>query len=142
MRHGILLVSVLWTLSVPAQPPQPADAATADDYCDAVIRKWDLLFQWARAAAPDIETGLADLDAYAEQGRRLVDTSLYSYEARFLERAYLQAIVLAVQLAVYGEDYGEDRANDLTEQLKAGARSQCINGVLDTLSEVPLPPRL
>ena len=138
MRHGILLASLLWTLSAPAQQPQPADAATADDYCDAVIHKWDLLFQWARDASPDIETGLADLDAYAERGRRLVDTSLYSYEARFLERAYLQAIVLAVQLAVYGED----RVNDLTEQLKAGARVQCVNGVLDTLSEVPLPPRL
>lgn len=138
MRHGILLVSLLWALSVPAQQPQPADAAAADDYCDAVIHKWDLLFQWARAAAPDVETGLADLDAYAERGRGLVDTSLYSYEARFLERAYLQAIVLAVQLAVYGED----RVDDLTEQLRAGARAQCIDGVLDTLSEVPLPPRL
>lgn len=138
MKHGILLVSLLWTMSVPAQHPQPADAAVADDYCDAVIQKWDLLFQWARAASPDIETGLADLDAYAERGRRLVETSLYSYEAKFLERAYLQAIVLAVQLAVYGEE----RATDLTEQLKEGARAQCINGVLDTLSEVPLPPRL
>jgi len=138
MRHGILLVSLLWTLSVPAQQPQPADAATAEDYCEAVIRKWDLLFQWARAAAPDIETGLADLDTYAERGRSLVDTSLFSYEARFLERAYLQAIVLAVQLAVYGED----RVNDMTEQLKEGAHAQCVNGVLDTLTEVPLPPRL
>lgn len=138
MRHGILLAGLLWTLCAPAQQPQPADAATADDYCEAVIHKWDLLFQWARAASPDIETGLADLDAYAERGRSLVDTSLYSYEARFLERAYLQAIVLAVQLAVYGED----RIDDLTEQLRAGARAQCVNGVLDTLSEVPLPPRL
>ena len=138
MRHGILLVNLLWTLSVAAQQPQPADAATADDYCDAVIHKWDLLFQWARAASPDIETGLADLDAYAERGRRLIETSLFSYEARFLERAYLQAIVLAVQLAVFGED----RATDLTEQLREGARAQCITGVLDTLSEVPLPPRL
>ena len=138
MRYGILLVALCWTLPAPAQQPQPADAATADDYCEAVMHKWDLLFQWARAASPDIETGLADLDAYAERGRRLVDRSLYSYEARFLERAYLQAIVLAVQLAVYGED----RATDLTEQLKAGARAQCVNGVLDTLSEVPIPPRL
>ena len=138
MRHGILLLSLLWTLSVTAQQPQPADAATAEDYCEAVIRKWDLLFQWARSAAPDMETGLADLDTYAERGRSLVDTSLYSYETRFLERAYLQAIVLAVQLAVYGED----RINDMTEQLKEGARAQCINGVLDTLTEVPLPPRL
>lgn len=138
MRHGILLLSFLWTLSVTAQQPQPADAATAEDYCEAVIRKWDLLFQWARSAAPDLETGLADLDTYAERGRSLVDTSLYSYETRFLERAYLQAIVLAVQLAVYGED----RINDMTEQLKEGARAQCINGVLDTLTEVPLPPRL
>ena len=138
MRHGILLASLLWTLSVPAQQPQPADAAVADDYCDAVIQKWDLLFRRARAAAPDIESGLADLDAYAERGRRLIDTSLYSYEARFLERAYIQAIVLAVQLAVFGED----RSTDLTEQLRAGGRAQCIDGVLDTLSEVPLPPRL
>lgn len=138
MRHGILLVSLLWTLCVPAQQPQPADAAVADEYCDAVISKWDLLFQWARAAAPDMETGLADLDSYAERGRRLVNTSRYSYETRFLERAYLQAIVVAVQLAVYGED----RITDMTEQLKAGARAQCIRGVLDTLSEVPLPPRL
>ena len=138
MRYGILLLSLLWTLSVTAQQPQPADAATAEDYCEAVIRKWDLLFQWARSAAPDMETGLADLDTYAERGRSLVDTSLYSYETRFLERAYLQAIVLAVQLAVYGED----RINDMTEQLKEGARAQCINGVLDTLTEVPLPPRL
>ena len=138
MRYWILLASLLWTLSVPAQQPQPADAATADDYCEAVIGKWELLFRWARAAAPDIETGLADLDAYAERGRNLVDTSLYSHETRFLERAYLQAIVLAVQLAVYGED----RINDMTEQLKEGARAQCVNGVLDTLSEVPLPPRL
>ena len=138
MKHGILLASLLWTLSVTAQQPQPSDAAVADDYCEAVIQKWDLLFQWARDAAPDIETGLADLDAYAERGRRLVDTSLYSYKARFLERAYIQAIVLAVQLAIYGED----RVNDLTEQLKEGARAQCVDGVLDTLSEVPLPPRL
>ena len=138
MRHVILLVGLLWTLCAPAQRPQPADAAVANEYCDAVIEKWDLLFQWARAAAPDIETGLADLDAYAERGRRLVDRSLYSYETRFLERAYLQAIVLAVQVAVYGED----RATDLTEQLRAGARAQCIDGVLETLSEVPLPPRL
>ncbi len=69
MRYGILLASILWTLSARAQQPQPADAADADDYCDAVIQKWDLLFQWARAASPDIETGLADLDAYAERGR-------------------------------------------------------------------------
>ncbi len=67
-----------------------------------------------------------------------MNTSLCSYETRFLERAYLQAIVLAVQLAVFGED----RATDLTEQLRAGARALCIDGVLDTLSEVPLPPRL
>ena len=86
MKHGILLASLLWTLSVTAQQPQPSDAAVADDYCEAVIQKWDLLFQWARDAAPDIETGLADLDAYAERGRRLVDTSLYSYKARFLCR--------------------------------------------------------
>ena len=138
MRHGILLMSLLWTLSVPAQQPQPSDAAVANDYCDALIRKWDLLFQWARAAAPDIETGLADLDGYAEQGRRLVETSLYPYEALFLEPAYLQAILVAVQLAVYGEE----RVADLTEQLKAGARAQCFNGVLGRLSEVPLPPRL
>ena len=138
MRHGILLMSLLWTLSVPAQQPQPSDAAVANEYCDALIRKWDLLFQWARAAAPDIETGLADLDGYAEQGRRLVETSLYPYEALFLERAYLQAILVAVQLAVYGEE----RVADLTEQLKAGARAQCFNGVLGRLSEVPLPPRL
>ena len=138
MRHGILLMSLLWTLSVPAQQPQPSDAAVANDYCDALIRKWDLLFQWARAAAPDIETGLADLDGYAEQGRRLVETSLYPYEALFLERAYLQAMLVAVQLAVYGEQ----RVADLTEQLKAGARAQCFSGVLGRLSEVPLPPRL
>ena len=54
MRHGILLATLLWALSVPAQQPQPADAAVADEYCDEVIYKWDLLFQWARAAAPDI----------------------------------------------------------------------------------------
>ena len=76
--------------------------------------------------------------ATPEQGRRLVETSLYPYEALFLERAYLQAILVAVQLAVYGEE----RVADLTEQLKAGARAQCFNGVLGRLSEVPLPPRL
>ena len=136
MRHRILLVSLLMTLSASAQ--QPSDAAVANEYCDNLIHKWDLLFQWARAAAPDMEEGLADLDAYAEKGRRLVDNSFYPYEHRFLERAYLQAILVAVQLAMHSDR----EAVALTARLKEGARAQCINGVLSTLSEVPLPPRL
>ena len=131
----ILLVSLLVTLSAQAQ--QPADLAVANEYCDALIHKWDLLFEWARAAAPDIEKGFADLDAYAEKGRRLINNSDYPYEQRFLERAYLQAILVAVQLAMYSE-----KEIQLTAQLKAGARAQCIEGVLSTLNEVPLPPRL
>lgn len=136
MRKWILLVGLLLTLSASAQ--QRTDTAVANEYCDALIAKWDLLFQWARAAAPDIETGLADLDAYAERGRRLVETTNYPYEERFLERAYLQAILVAVQLAMYAER----DAVDLTARLKEGARVQCVSGVLNTLSEVPLPPRL
>lgn len=136
MRYGILLVSLLLTLSASAQ--QPSDSAVANEYCDTLIEKWDLLFEWARAAAPDIETGLADLDGYAERGRRLVEGSYYPYEQRFLERAYLQAMLVAVQTAMFGET----ETVALMAQLKAGARTQCINGVLNTLSEVPLPPRL
>ena len=136
MRYRILLFSLLLTLSASAQ--QPSDSAVANEYCDDLIHKWDLLFEWARAAAPDIDEGLADLDAYAEKGRRLVDNSFYPYEQRFLERAYLQAMLVAVQLAMYSER----EAGDLTARLKEGARAQCINGVLSTLSEVPLPPRL
>lgn len=44
MRYGILLASVLWTLSAPAQQPQPADAAVANDYCDAVIHNGTCYF--------------------------------------------------------------------------------------------------
>ena len=136
MRHSALLVSLLMALSASAQ--QPSDAAVADEYCDNLIQKWDLLFQWARAAAPDMEEGLADLDAYSEKGRRLIDNSFYPYEKAFLERAYLQAMLVAVQLATYPDR----EAVALTVRLKEGARAQCINGVLSTLSEVPLPPRL
>ena len=136
MRHSALLVSLLMVLSASAQ--QPSDAAVADEYCDNLIQKWDLLFQWARAAAPDMEEGLADLDAYSEKGRRLIDNSFYPYEKAFLERAYLQAMLVAVQLA----SYPDREAVALTVRLKEGARAQCINGVLSTLSEVPLPPRL
>ena len=136
MRHSALLVSLLMALSVSAQ--QPSDAAVADEYCENLIQKWDLLFQWARAAAPDMEEGLADLDAYSEKGRRLIDNSFYPYEKAFLERAYLQAMLVAVQLATYPDR----EAVALTVRLKEGARAQCINGVLSTLSEVPLPPRL
>ena len=136
MRHSALLVSLLMVLSASAQ--QPSDAAVADEYCDNLIQKWDLLFQWARAAAPDMEEGLADLDAYSEKGRRLIDNSYYPYEKAFLERAYLQAMLVAVQLATYPDR----EAVALTVRLKEGARAQCINGVLSTLSEVPLPPRL
>ena len=136
MRHSALLVSLLMVLSASAQ--QPSDAAVADEYCDNLIQKWDLLFQWARAAAPDMEEGLADLDAYSEKGRRLIDNSFYPYEKAFLERAYLQAMLVAVQLATYPDR----EAVALTVRLKEGARDQCINGVLSTLSEVPLPPRL
>jgi hypothetical protein len=136
MRHSALLVSLLMVLSASAQ--QPSDAAVADEYCDNLIQKWDLLFQWARAAAPDMEEGLADLDAYSEKGRRLIDNSFYPYEKAFLERAYLQAMLVAVQLATYPDR----EAVALTVRLKEGARAQCINGVLSTLSEVPLPPRL
>ena len=136
MRHSALLVSLLMVLSASAQ--QPSDAAVADEYCDNLIQKWDLLFQWARAAAPDMEEGLADLDAYSEKGRRLIDNSFYPYEKAFLERAYLQAMLVAVQLATYPDR----EAVALTVRLKEGARAQCINGVLSTLSEVALPPRL
>ena len=136
MRHSALLVSLLMVLSASAQ--QPSDGAVADEYCDNLIQKWDLLFQWARAAAPDMEEGLADLDAYSEKGRRLIDNSFYPYEKAFLERAYLQAMLVAVQLATYPDR----EAVALTVRLKEGARAQCINGVLSTLSEVPLPPRL
>ena len=136
MRPSALLVSLLMVLSASAQ--QPSDAAVADEYCDNLIQKWDLLFQWARAAAPDMEEGLADLDAYSEKGRRLIDNSFYPYEKAFLERAYLQAMLVAVQLATYPDR----EAVALTVRLKEGARAQCINGVLSTLSEVPLPPRL
>ena len=136
MRHSALLVSLLMVLAASAQ--QPSDAAVADEYCDNLIQKWDLLFQWARAAAPDMEEGLADLDAYSEKGRRLIDNSFYPYEKAFLERAYLQAMLVAVQLATYPDR----EAVALTARLKEGARAQCINGVLSTLSEVPLPPRL
>lgn len=136
MRYGIVLVSLLLTL--PASAQGPSDAAVANEYCDNLIHKWDLLFQWARAAAPDIDEGLADLDAYAEKGRRLVDNSFYPYEQRFLERAYLQAMLVAVQLAMFPER----EAVALTARLKEGARAQCIDGVLSRLSEVPLPPRL
>ena len=136
MRHSALLVCLLMVLSASAQ--QPSDAAVADEYCDNLIQKWDLLFQWARAAAPDMEEGLADLDAYSEKGRRLIDNSFYPYEKAFLERAYLQAMLVAVQLATYPDR----EAVALTVRLKEGARAQCINGVLSTLSEVPLPPRL
>ena len=97
MRHSALLVSLLMVLSASAQ--QPSDAAVADEYCDNLIQKWDLLFQWARAAAPDMEEGLADLDAYSEKGRRLIDNSFYPSEKAFLERAYLQAMLVAVHLA-------------------------------------------
>ena len=136
MRHSALLVSLLMVLSASAQ--QPSDGAVADEYCDNLIQKWDLLFQWARAAAPDMGEGLADLDAYSEKGRRLIDNSFYPYEKAFLERAYLQAMLVAVQLATYPDR----EAVALTVRLKEGARAQCINGVLSTLSEVPLPPRL
>ena len=136
MRHSALLVSLLMVLSASAQ--QPSDVAVADEYCDNLIQKWDLLFQWARAAAPDMEEGLADLDAYSEKGRRLIDNSFYPYEKAFLERAYLQAMLVAVQLATYPDR----EAVALTVRLKEGARAQCINGVLSTLSEGPLPPRL
>ena len=68
----------------------------------------------------------------------MVDSSLYPYEQRFLERAYLQAMLVAVQLAMFPDH----EAVALTARLKEGARAQCINGVLSTLSEVPLPPRL
>lgn len=135
MRISIVLVGLLVTL--PASAQQPSDLAVANEYCDALIHKWDLLFEWARAAAPDIETGFADLDGYAEKGRRLIDNSDYPYEQRFLERAYLQALLVAVQIAMYGKNEVA-----MTAQLKAGARAQCIEGVLSTLNEVPLPPRL
>jgi len=135
MRNRILLVGLLLTLSASAQ--QRSDVVTATDYCDMLIDKWDLLFQWARTATPDIEAGVADLDGYAEKGRRLVDDSLYAYEQRFLERAYLQAILVAVQLAMHAED-----EIAVTAQLKEGARAQCMEGVLSTLTDVPLPPRL
>ncbi len=135
MRKRILLAGLLVTLSASAQ--QRSDYVVANDYCDDLIRKWDLLFEWARAAAPDIETGLADLDGYAQKGRRLIASSAFPHEERFLERAYLQAMLVAVQLAVYGEDTVE-----MTARLKEGARTQCVDGVISTLSEVPLPPRL
>ena len=136
MRHRALLVSLFMALSASAQ--QPSDVAVANEYCDNLLQKWDLLFQWARAAAPDMEEGLADLDAYSEKGRRLIDNSFYPYEKKFLERAYIQAMLVAVQLATYPDR----EAVALTVRLKEGARAQCINGVLSTLSEVPLPPRL
>jgi len=135
MRNGILVASLLVTLCASAQGP--ADNAVANEYCDTLIEKWTLLFEWARAATPDIETGLADLDSYAEKGRRLVEGSDYPYEQRFLERAYLQAMLIAVQGAMYGEDEVQ-----MTLRLREGARAQCIDGLLNTLSEVPLPPRI
>ena len=138
MRIRILLIGFLLAVAAPAQQPQPSDAKVANEYCDALIEKWELLFQWARAAAPDIQSGLADLDGYAEKARPLIEGSYYAYERRFLERAYLQAMLVAVQLAMYSEA----EVADVTLQLKEGARAQCFNGVLSSLGEVPLPPRL
>ena len=97
-----------------------------------------LLFEWARAATPNPEIGTADLDEYAEKGRPLVENSLYPYEQKFLERAYLQAVLVAVQLAIYPDE----EAINLTSGLKEGARIQCFNGLLGTLNEIPLPPQL
>ena len=138
MRIGILLVSLLLTIGASAQQPQPSDSAVATEYCEALMGKWDLLFQWARAAAPDIASGVADLDGYADRARPTVEGSYYAYERRFLERAYLQAMLVAVQLAVYSET----EAAAVTLQLREGARAQCFEGVLNSLTEVPLPPRL
>ena len=136
MRKEIFLIRLLATS--PGLTQQSPDAEVANEYCDRLIEKWDLLYEWARDSTPDPDIGAADLDEYAQKGRRLIDNSLYRYEQTFLERAYLQAILVAVQLAIYPE---EEAANLITE-LKEGARSQCFNGLLGTLNEIPLPPQL
>ena len=136
MKNGILLVGLL-AIS-PSFSQQSPDAEVANEYCDRLIEKWDLLFEWARAATPNPEIGTANLDEYAEKGRTKVENSLYPYEQKFLERAYLQAILVAVQLAIYPDE----EAINLTAGLKEGARIECFNGLLGTLNEIPLPPQL
>jgi hypothetical protein len=140
MKNGTLLASLLASLlaTSPGFSQQTPDAEVANEYCDTLIEKWDLLFEWARAATPDPEKGIAALDEYANKGRPLVERSLYPYEQKLLERAYLQAVLVAVQLAIYPDK----EAANLTEELKEGARAQCFSGLLGSLSEIPLPPKL
>jgi hypothetical protein len=140
MKNGTLLTSLLASLLAISSgfAQQPPDAEVANEYCDRLIEKWDLLFEWARAATPDPEQGIANLDEYAKKGRPLVERSLYPYEQKLLERAYLQAVLVAVQLAIYPDA----EATNLTAELKDGARAQCFSGLLGSLSDVPLPPKL
>ena len=82
-----------------------------------------------------LECGQIGIDEFAS--RAVQEFDLPYSEREFLERAYLQAMLVAVQLAMFEQD-----EISVMAQLKEGARTQCVGGVLGTLSEVPLPPRL